>query len=432
MDPGIIKRAQNIVDYEAAHDPDIRETLRIVKEFIQSKRVLCYGGTAINNLLPKEDQFYDPNYDIPDYDFYSETPQVHALELADRFHNRGFENIEVKPGAHLMTFKVFVNFTGIADITLLETPIFKTLWNENLVRNGIHYVTPNFLRMSMYIELSRPRGDVSRWEKVYKRLMKLNKHYKVGCKEHPEKMYSILGDDERSGVEHLLKTTKVVLLGIHAVDLHSKSRNNTWHVPIDVLADNMESTVDNFLKIFKNADVEEVPGRSELLPPHIDIIDKESKHLLVRVFKTFACHSYHQMQNGIRIASIPTLLQFFFAFVYAGAHFVEGGYDEDRVVCICQRLMDLAAATKTKRRFELLTPLDCLGHQDTLQEIKKNTSDLRANVPKKSVDFLKLFFTYKPGTLNKTQKSKTKSVLRRTLKKGDEIPAGLLVTDQTQ
>ena len=29
---------------------------------------------------------------------------------------------------------------------------------------------PNYLRMAMYLELSRPDGDVSRWEKVLKRL----------------------------------------------------------------------------------------------------------------------------------------------------------------------------------------------------------------------------------------------------------------------
>ena len=39
------------------------------------------------------------------------------------------------------------------------------------------YAPPNFLRMSMYLELSRPEGDVSRWEKVLKRLILLNKHY---------------------------------------------------------------------------------------------------------------------------------------------------------------------------------------------------------------------------------------------------------------
>ena len=36
--------------------------------------------------------------------------------------------------------------------------------------------------MGMYLELSRPKGDVSRWEKVLKRLILLNQHYPLGIK----------------------------------------------------------------------------------------------------------------------------------------------------------------------------------------------------------------------------------------------------------
>ena len=45
--------------------------------------------------------------------------------------------------------------------------------------DNISYASPNFLRMSMYLELSRPKGDVGRWEKVLKRLILLNKHYPI-------------------------------------------------------------------------------------------------------------------------------------------------------------------------------------------------------------------------------------------------------------
>ena len=48
---------------------------------------------------------------------------------------------------------------------------------EAISVNGILYAPPNFLRMAMYLELSRPKGDVSRWEKVLKRLILLNKHH---------------------------------------------------------------------------------------------------------------------------------------------------------------------------------------------------------------------------------------------------------------
>ena len=55
----------------AAADPAIKTSLSVVEAFLKKHPVLCYGGTAINNLLPKKDRFYDPEKEVPDYDFFS-------------------------------------------------------------------------------------------------------------------------------------------------------------------------------------------------------------------------------------------------------------------------------------------------------------------------------------------------------------------------
>ena len=88
--------------------------------------------------------------------------------------------------------------------------------------------------------------------------------------------------------------------------------------------------------------------------------------------------------------------------------------------------MDLAASTK--RRYKLLTPLDCVGRQETLIDMKTHTGELREKLPKKSNEFMKLFFTYKPGSLNRTQKSRVRESLKKTMK-SSFVPAEL-VTDK--
>ena len=57
-----------------ANSPDIVKIIEILENFLKKKSLICYGGTAINNILPKESQFYNRDVEIPDYDFFSPTP----------------------------------------------------------------------------------------------------------------------------------------------------------------------------------------------------------------------------------------------------------------------------------------------------------------------------------------------------------------------
>ena len=80
---------------------DISKIFDIVETFIKKKELICYGGTAINNILPKKYQFYDKNVDIPDYDVYSTTPLEDSKEIADIYAKEGYLNVEVRPAVHI-------------------------------------------------------------------------------------------------------------------------------------------------------------------------------------------------------------------------------------------------------------------------------------------------------------------------------------------
>ncbi len=71
-----VDEAQKRVDYAVAHDPDVIKAIETVERFLRRKKRVCYGGQAINSLLPKSKQFYDERYNIPDYDFFSPTPDL--------------------------------------------------------------------------------------------------------------------------------------------------------------------------------------------------------------------------------------------------------------------------------------------------------------------------------------------------------------------
>ena len=62
--------------------------IEILENFLVERKCICYGGTAINNILPKHDQFYDLDYEIPDYDFFTPNALDDAKKLADIYYKR--------------------------------------------------------------------------------------------------------------------------------------------------------------------------------------------------------------------------------------------------------------------------------------------------------------------------------------------------------
>jgi hypothetical protein len=415
----VIALAQEQIDREAASDPDVKKMIKIVREFIETHRVMCYGGTAINNLLPPEDQFYDFSIEIPDYDFFSETPQLHAAKLADRLAKAGFASVEVKPGVHLGTFKVFANYIGVADVSHMEVTMFKKLWDEKITKDKISYVSPNFLRMAMYLELSRPKGDVSRWKKVYKRLQLLNKHHPMTCPAGAQKITDEFVDDTvRDEIRDVLVKENLVLLGFNGSMVQEKTPRK-WMLPLDILVtpEKRQEASKKILAVFKKHETvksREFPEFEELMPARTDI--RNAKSVLVRLYETTACHSFHETPSGLRVASIPTLLQFFLSALYAPKEFMEA-QPEQRFLCTAEHLVNLA--NSTSRRYKILTPLTCIGKQKNLVTMRAERSEIYNKLKdnRESREFLELFFSYVPTDLNKTQRQKVRKSLKKTLRR---------------
>ena len=174
-----VDKAETKIGKRIVTSEEVKKIISIVEDFLKKKSLICYGGTAINNILPQEDQFYNKDIEIPDYDFFTTTALEDAKELANIYYKKGFTDVEAKSGQHHGTYKVFVNYIPVADITMLPKGIFNAIKKDSIRVGGILYTPPNYLRMSMYLELSRPAGDTSRWEKVMKRLSLLNKNYPI-------------------------------------------------------------------------------------------------------------------------------------------------------------------------------------------------------------------------------------------------------------
>ena len=103
---------RNAVDVKESQDkhilrsPTTLDIIRILETFLKQGDFLCYGGMAVNNILPPSKQFYDKNNQLPDYDFFSKNAIQDAKRLADLYFKEGYENVEAKSGLHEGTYKV--------------------------------------------------------------------------------------------------------------------------------------------------------------------------------------------------------------------------------------------------------------------------------------------------------------------------------------
>ena len=118
------------------NDPLVKQIITIVEDFLIKTKCICYGGTAINNILPKSAQFYDKTLELPDYDFFSDKALEHAKMLADIYYKKGYTSVEAKSGVHHGTYKVFVNYIPVADITQLDKNLFR-ICNMNFRRRYV-------------------------------------------------------------------------------------------------------------------------------------------------------------------------------------------------------------------------------------------------------------------------------------------------------
>lgn len=420
----LLKNAMNIEAKKRgeriAQNPVMKQIIGVLEKFIRDKKLVCYGGTAINNILPESEQFYNRNLEIPDYDFFSPNAINDAKELADIYFRQGFSDVEAKAGVHYGTYKVFVNFFQIADITQLDSKLFSSLKKNALVKDKILYSPPNFLRMAMYLELSRPSGDISRWEKVFKRLNLLNRHYSlkaVNC--DPEtfkhslsarsynKQFHYEKEKIQTTIKNIASKEKLVFIGGYANVLYSRYLQNNERkyleeIPdFDLLSNSPDKTAKAIKEALEKQDIRNITIETkaaipEYLSTHYEI--RVGSQPVAYIYKPLACHSYNSIKvNGkiFRVATIDTMMSFYLLFLYAERPY----YNPRRTLCLCEYLFKIQQKNRLKqtgllRRFSVT----CYGKQKTLEDIRNEKAKQykRLKTKKKSKEYGRWFLRYNP------------------------------------
>lgn len=404
--------------------------LNIVRDFIIDKKLICYGGTAINDILPKEHQFYNYETDIPDYDFFSPNAIEDAKELCNIFAQEKVHSIESKNAFIHGTYKVFVNFVAVADITQIDKKFYDYLLKHNIQKDKVMYTPPEFLRMSLHQELARPLGDISRWEKIYSRLQVLNNYFPILIKNKMKTYYENKLDLTNSETKEVyqqlfdhFRKSKMVFCNFDIVIrlLHRHMRMGLKHKK--ELSDIFIMYTDNLTKSIKDLKNENIEG--------LEIKKIKSIYKFVNnycylsfngeiigiIFATNSCLAYNVVKHKrkeIFVGNIDTLLNLYFTLLLINdiplnTNLIKEVIDKLQYVVnnyesIIKKYERISSIPEKLKRFNL----PCYGKQEDKEDVlKERTSKYKKyRKNKTSKEYQKWFFKYSPQIKSKTRKKK--------------------------
>ena len=433
-----IDKSEKKMGYEMVQSETNKAIFNIIEGFIKQKKLICYGGTAINNILPKKAQFYNKNFEVPDYDVFSKNALQDAKELVDLFFKKGYESTEVRSAIVIGTYKIYVNFVAVVDVTQMDAKLYDIFKKNGIKKEGILYSPVNFLRMEMYKELSHPQGEISRWEKVLKRLALLNKYYPI----HNDKCYEVnfmrdfkgkqqLGEDIYDIIKKILIEHGVVFFGGYASNLYSRymplaEKKVLKHIPdFDVLSTDAKQTAEDVKKELKkngfhNIKINKKDALWKIIPVHYEIV-LESDIVCV-IYETIACHSYNTIKEDnetIKVASIETMFNFLFAFLFKDDKY----YDHIRIMCMAEFLFQVQQKNRLKQKGLLKRfSTNCYGTQITPEKLREIKSEkfIELQDKKGSKEYEKYFIRYNPLELSEKKKNETKRRKRMEFKNSDK------------
>ncbi len=328
---GAISKAQEKIDYDAAHNVELLKALDTVKKFLRTSGRVCYGGTAMNAILPAKKRFYDPEVDLPDYDFFTPSIDADTELLVSNLKAAGFKDVYHRVGMHEGTRKILVNFVPIADISEIPEQLYGILHQRSVNRGGLRYVDPDILRMMMYLELSRPKGEVDRWEKVYERLQLINMAFPpkrlAGTRRAgraQERGKQLPQDVYRTLLDFCIKHQRPLLTGGLAsfyrgvVNGKGNIFSSNHSGPVGFLSPNLKGDVKELEEVFGGNSAIAVTyhtARGELVPEYVEI--RRSGFPIALLFKETACHSFLNFPvpdgRSVAVASMDTLITVYYA-----------------------------------------------------------------------------------------------------------------------
>lgn len=315
----------------------------IMKDFFKKRKIILYGGTAINMHLPKEHKIYTDN-DFPDFDCFSCYPKKDAEDLSNLFAKNNYKYIEIKYAMHDGTYKIYVDFEPICDITKISKKNHTILFKRASLIDGYYVTSIKHLKSASYLELAIPKSSLFRWQKVVQRIKLMETEFRNNKSSFSMKSLQFISFNNKVNncVKEMISyaiENNLVLAGNTAIQYYLSDKSSIETEPksflltnssgvFQCLSDDMKTTVNKLKKyveknMFKNIQVKE--EQNDFITPYTKIYVTyfDDKYTFERIKLNLCtvysanehCYSYVK-ESDKRIVSIFFLLHILYYSLY--------------------------------------------------------------------------------------------------------------------
>ena len=401
-----------------------KKIFEIVEKFIKNKKLILYGGYALNLILPNNKKIYR-DYTSADFDCYSYSAKIDAIQLAKKLKKMNYKLIKVKLAKHENTYKLYVGTLNVLDITQLDKKIFDIYIKiHNYEKHNnllIHYddsfnIIPLYLmKRNMHYELARPEGSYYRWEKIYNRSNILDNVYftkkfnelRSNCKLNiNDNNYLKIPNEWNNCINQLLsyiKKNNCPIIDNYAIKLINNitdkncCRINTYSNILVILTKKYKKTCNDIIKIINNTidkkkykiikqDKTYTTSSVDILETRYrvvleDISTKKRVSLISIINVANNCFSIQKIK-GYTVGSIDTILCFLYSYylTYLIAKYLD--YRHNTVLEDTQQYINLYEnmISKIKLNKRLLT--NCYGKEISKDDIYLKNWDKKLSILK--------------------------------------------------
>lgn len=291
---------------------EIAPIMKYVKKFFKTKKIVIYGGTAMNMYLDNKDQFYT-DFDIPDYDGFHYNAEENSVTLLNSLKKMQYDFLIVRYAIHDGTYKISWAFKDIADITQMNKKEYNRILKTSEIIDGMYVCNINLLKANAYIELAMPKSSLFRWSKVYKRLQLLETKHKLTSKF---KVQSMFNDTLTSYLEDIVYTLKrscvkkkIPIVGFEAIkyylNIKSKKTNISFYNQdfplLEVISENMYETSNMFEKLMvskiKSVNEKNTISYKFIYNQESQIVPETIECVLYDGKKTYSLYRIHDASN---------------------------------------------------------------------------------------------------------------------------------------